>query len=92
MEKTHNIEINKNSWESLVYWGKNNILTLNTSDFQTWDIIEFNEEILWKWCETKPREVIWRKIKFKITHILNSAQFPTWLKDNYVILSVKKIK
>lgn len=92
MKNQHLLKIERCFLQALVDWRKTHEIRLNDRDYQTWDLLVFDEEILWDWFIAIPKEVVGRSIIFEITHILNSTQFSEWLKENYVILSLKKIK
>jgi hypothetical protein len=88
--KIHQLKINEVFLQSINDWRKTHEIRYNDRDYQVWDILAFDTKNLYKW-DTIPQLDDYN-VYYRITHILNSSQFPDWLKDNYVILSILKLK
>ena len=76
----HELKITVNFYIEIIEWRKTCELRYNDRDYKIWDTISFT--VLFDDAKSVEPE------KYIITHVL---QYPEWLKDWWVVLSLKKI-
>lgn len=81
----HELKIEKVYFDKIVEGEKTCEVRLNDRDFQKWDVIKFlviaSHGTITDTFNRDHRE-------WEITHVLN---WPEWLKENYVVLSIKEL-
>lgn len=84
----HQLKIVERYFYALLRGEKTAEIRYNDRDYQKGDTISFSD-LIPDSGDILVCESWYDKYKWKITHILH---FPEWLKDGYVVLSLKKIR